>query len=165
MISLYTCIVDIHVSVNNIILKTLPWKLSTTLSLLLCCTYRCQRCEANFGCHVSCPILSSDFNEIWISWQNFVKVPSIKFHENVSSWNRQTDMTTKAALFWIMAQQVEVIFTDVSGQPIDPILGVQETKSFGFFILSRNVGKNYRYSLRKNPEEPISHTLLGGILK
>jgi hypothetical protein len=64
-----------------------------------------------------------------------------------------------------MAQRVEVVFTDVSGQPINPNLGVQETKSFGFFILSRNVGKNYRYSLRKNPEERISHTLLGGILK
>jgi hypothetical protein len=63
MISLYTCIVDIHVSVNNVILKTLPWKLSPTPSLLMRCTYRCQRCEANFGRHVGCQILSSDFNE------------------------------------------------------------------------------------------------------
>jgi hypothetical protein len=33
------------------------------------------------------------------------------------------------------------IFTDDSGKPVGPILGVQETKSFGFFDLSRNIGK------------------------
>ena len=32
-------------------------------------------------------------------------------------------------------------------------------------ILSRNVGKNYQYSLRNNPEEYSCHLLRGGSLK
>ena len=58
-----------------------------------------------------------------------------------------------------------VIFTDVSGRHIGTILGVQETESFGFFNLSRNVDRNYHYSLRNDPEERISYLLLGGSLK
>jgi len=57
----------IYVTVKNIILKTLPWKLSSAPCWLLCCKYRCQRCEENFGRRVICPVLSSDFKEIWIS--------------------------------------------------------------------------------------------------
>jgi len=58
-----------------------------------------------------------------------------------------------------------VIFTDVSGQLIGPILGVEEIKSFGFFNLSSNVGKNYHYSLRNDTEKRFSYLLLGGSLK
>ena len=57
-----------------------------------------------------------------------------------------------------------VIFTDVSGQPIDPILKGHEYFSFRFFALedgtdslSRNVGKELPYSLRDNSEERSSH--------
>jgi hypothetical protein len=29
----------------------------------------------------------SNLNRIWTSWQTFIKVPSIKFHKNLSSWS------------------------------------------------------------------------------
>jgi hypothetical protein len=34
----------------------------------------------------------------------------------------------KNALFWVVTQQVVVIFNDVSGQPIAPIFGDQDLK-------------------------------------
>jgi hypothetical protein len=38
------------------------------------------------GLHVHYPLLLSDFNETWISWQVFEKYPIVKFHENMFSW-------------------------------------------------------------------------------
>ena len=66
----------------------------------------------------------------------------------------------RIALLWVVTQRVMDFCIEISGQTIGPILRVQETKSFGFFNpedgtdkSSRNVGKNYHYSLRNNPEE------------
>jgi hypothetical protein len=61
--------------------------------------------------------------------------------------------------FWPVTQRVEAIFTDVSGQFIDPIFKSQESSPFLTSL------RNYHYSLRNNPEERCSHLLGGGSLK
>ena len=59
----------------------------------------------------------------------------------------------RKAFFCVITQRVVVIFTDIAGQ-------VEESETFDFFNpkdgtdkLSRNVGKNYHYSLRNNLAE------------
>ena len=49
----------------------------------------------------------------------------------------------RTALLWVITQRVVVNFTDVSEQPIGPVLRVQESKKpeDGTERLSRNVGK------------------------
>ena len=58
------------------------------------------------------------------------------------------------------------IHTDVSGQPIGPILRGRESKEDHFWIGCPETSViNHHYSLRNNPEERSSQLLHGGSLK
>jgi hypothetical protein len=57
---------------------------------------------------------------------------------------QETSFMLGTTLFWVITQRVTVISYGVSGQPMGPILRVQETKKKpedGTDRLSRNIGK------------------------
>jgi len=54
--------------------------------------------------NVKFPLFLSDFNEAWIFWADFRKIPNTKCHENLSSESRvisrgRTDMTRLRVAF------------------------------------------------------------------
>jgi len=75
----------------------------------------------------------------------------------------------RSSLFWDVTQR-KLVFTNVSEQPMDPILKDQAAKDDGSTLqdgtdrLSRNVG-NYQHVLRNIAEERRAHLQRGGWLK
>jgi hypothetical protein len=60
--------------------------MATKMHYTYCCTTcHCQPHEMQLGLHVKCPIFLSNFNQIWISQQIFLKATNTKLHRNPSS--------------------------------------------------------------------------------
>ena len=70
----------------------------------------------------------------------------------------------RTALFWFTAQRAWQLFTDVSGQRIGPVFRGQQYLADETNRFSRNVCKNYHYSLRNNLEERGSHASISWVM-
>ena len=68
-----------NTSVNNKIMKALPWKHSNSFYLLLRYIRRCQHYETHLSMHVKCKIFLSE---------TYFKVANTKFHRNPSGGSR-----------------------------------------------------------------------------
>jgi hypothetical protein len=58
----------------------------------------------------------------------------------------------RTAVLWVIERRVVVIFTDVSGQPVGPILKGQVVQKLSI--------RKYHYSLRNEPEQRSSHVYI-----
>ena len=71
----------------------------------------------------------------------------------------------RSVLFWVPMQRVVVNSYRPSGHPVAPVLSPWGSLMMGPKCCPEMSLRNYHYSLRKNPEERISHQLRGGSFK